>query len=555
MKSRLFLRTFLAVLLLLTALPAAALEHVTLQLMWQHQFQFAGYYAALEKGYYREAGLDVDLVPAAPNQDAVSPVLAGSAQYGVGNSSLVMLRQQGKPVVVLAVILQHSPLVIIARGGLDNVHALAGKRVMLEAHSEELLAYLKKEGLNPDKLITLPHSGNAAELLAGRVDAMSAYSSDELFDVHQARMPHTVLTPRSEGIDFYGDNLFTSEQEIREHPQRAKAFREASLRGWQYAMSHPGEISRLILSRYGSRHSAVQLAVEAAEMHRLMQPDLVEIGQMHRGRWQHIAETYQYLGMIKDFDLDGFLYDPSPRSNARQLYPWLAGFVAASLILGGLAWYFHFLNGRLRREVSARESAHASLQANLLEIQKLQARLHEQAIRDSLTGLFNRRYLDETLGHELARARREGYALSVVMIDLDHFKAVNDRFGHQAGDEMLKALGRLLREDCREGDIACRYGGEEFVLLLPRLGDPAVRERAEYWRRAFAALVVDIGGGPIGTTLSCGVAVFPEHGLEGEDLIRHADLALYQAKLEGRNRVVVHGVTPAAMGEGSSLTT
>ena len=531
---------FLALLLLLLLpLHAGALEPVTLQLNWKHQFQFAGYYAALEKGYYREAGLDVRIQEAHGEPDSVTPVLDGRAQYGVGSSNLLLQRHRGRPVVVLAVVIQHSPFIYIARGEVDNVHGLVGKRVMHEEQADELVAYLRKESVRSDQVRRVPHSFSAADLLAGRVDAISAYSSGELFEVRQARMPHTVLTPRSAGIDFYGDNLFTSEQEIHDHPERVRAFREASLRGWRYAMAHPQEIVQLILERYSRRHDEAHLLFEAAELHRLMQPDLVEIGHMNPGRWRHIAEVYQDLEMLRHIDLDGFLYDPQPPRTNPRLVLALVFTAVVSVVLGGTAAYLRSLNLRLRRDEQALREAHAALQSNLLEIQALQSRLQEQALRDALTGLYNRRFMDETLEHELARARREGYALAVVMADVDHFKPVNDTYGHPAGDELLRRLGRLLQAQCREGDVACRYGGEEFMLLLPGLQEPAVRQRAEAWRRSVEGLTVGEGDVPLRVTLSLGIAVFPQHASDVRTLVQRADQALYRAKSGGRNRVVV----------------
>jgi diguanylate cyclase (GGDEF)-like protein len=535
----------LPALLALAGLPLRAqaqthtppLQTVTLQLKWKHQFQFAGYYAALQQGYYREAGLEVNLIEAGPEQDSAAQVLEGRAQYGVGDSSLVLLRQQGRPVVVLAAILQHSPFVYVASGAVDHVHALVGKRVMQEGPADELFAYLQKEGVRPEQLHFLPHNFSAADLLAGRVDAISAYSTDELFDVHASGQPFTVLTPRSAGIDFYGDNLFTTEDEIRRHPQRVKAFREASLRGWRYAMAHPQDMADLILERYSRRHSREHLLYEAAEMQRLMQMELVDIGHMYPGRWRHIAEVYRDLGMLKNTELKGFVYDTAESPAPSRLYAALAVFAAATLVLGAVVAYLRRLNTRLRQ-------AHAALQARVHEVEALQAQLREQALRDPLTGLFNRRYMDETVAHELARARRNHYPLALVMVDVDHFKRVNDTFGHAGGDELLRRLGRLLRENCRGGDIACRYGGEEFMLLLPGLQEPALQERAEFWRCSVEALVTQYRSAAFQVTASLGVAVFPTHAQDLASLQRCADRALYAAKQAGRNRVVF--ATPLA---------
>lgn len=181
--------------------------------------------------------------------------------------------------------------------------------------------------------------------------------------------------------------------------------------------------------------------------------------------------------------------------------------------------------------------ANDNLLAQLGQTKKLQAQLREQTIRDPLTGLFNRRYLDETMEHEIARARRDGYPLSVIMLDIDHFKRLNDTYGHPAGDEVLKTLGELLLKCARSGDIACRYGGEEFILILPRMPLDTAVLRANDWREQYAELSVHFGDFVLTSTLSAGVATFPAHGANRDSLIEAADRALYAAKHHGRNRV------------------
>ena len=243
----------LALLLVVISGAAQALESVTLQLKWRHQFQFAGYYAAVEKGYYRDAGLDVTLVEATPATNVIQEVIAGRAQFGVGTSDLLLARNQA-PVVALAVIFQHSPLILLARTDrAGNLHELAGKTLMIEAHSEELVAYLRNEGIPPERLSILPHSQNISDLIEGKVTAMSAYSTTEPYLLRRAGGGTIEFSPRAVGIDFYGDNLFTSKQELKQHPERVRAFRAASLRGWEYAMQHPDEIIALILSRYNTQ--------------------------------------------------------------------------------------------------------------------------------------------------------------------------------------------------------------------------------------------------------------------------------------------------------------
>lgn len=789
----------LTLLCCLVALPAWGLEKITLQLNWKHQFQFAGYYAAIEHGYYRQAGFEVQVVEAAEGEDPIGQVLRGQAQFGVGASELALHRGRGEPVVALAVILQHSPLVLLAsRKQFETIHDLAGKRIMLMPHETELYAYFKREGIQTYQAI--PHTFNPGDLISGKVDALSAYATDETFSLQQARFPYIAFTPRSAGIDFYGDTLYTTESEVDRHPARVKAFREASLKGWLYAMSHPEEIADLIVSRYSARHSRAHLLFEAREMARLMQPDLVEIGHMAPGRWQQIADTYAELGMIPaGKSMEGLIYDAAPHPLPHWVVPTLALGSFGGLLLTLAALRFATLNRRLREseeryrmlaenstdviwtlDIASRryvyvspsvqrmrgytpeevlqmpaeasmtpaslERARASLEDNLhrfrngdasagrslieldllhkdghvvptevvatyivdrqgtpttilavarditkrrqveealrsseekfrtlletapfpivitriadgqvlyinhlatswfgvpqdaasgrsardyyvlpeqrdamieqlrrqrqvrdmevllrresgeqrwvllsvqpiqfdgdpatftafndiserkysevalreandrmreqlQEIERLRVALEEQAIRDSLTGMFNRRYLDEMLEREIARARREGISLSLVMLDVDHFKALNDTYGHRAGDEALKAIADALRHDIRSEDVPCRYGGEEFLILLPHMPLAAAGERAEQWRQAIERIRVRFGEFELRLSASFGVAAYPNHGKTADELIHLADQALYAAKHQGRNRVVVFD-TPLADREG-----
>ncbi|MGB6115557.1 MAG: diguanylate cyclase [Comamonas sp.] len=173
----------------------------------------------------------------------------------------------------------------------------------------------------------------------------------------------------------------------------------------------------------------------------------------------------------------------------------------------------------------------------LEEISLLQARLREAALRDPLTGLYNRRHLSDTLPGALARCARQGTPLTLVMIDIDHFKQINDRHGHAAGDAMLQALAQLLQTQVREGDMACRMGGEEFLLVLENAALRPAWERAQALCQAFEALAVVHDGARLQATVSCGLASCPEDGTDADTLLRSADRALYAAKAGGRNQL------------------
>lgn len=171
---------------------------------------------------------------------------------------------------------------------------------------------------------------------------------------------------------------------------------------------------------------------------------------------------------------------------------------------------------------------------------KLRETLKNQAIRDPLTGLFNRRYMEESLEREISRANRQQIPVGVMMIDIDHFKHYNDTYGHKVGDLILSELGKFFQRNIRKEDIACRYGGEEFVIIMAGASKDITLKRAEYIRQNVKNIEI-IGEGTIVTniTLSIGVSIFPEHGTSVNEILYSADFALYKAKKEGRNKVVL----------------
>ena len=195
----------------------------------------------------------------------------------------------------------------------------------------------------------------------------------------------------------------------------------------------------------------------------------------------------------------------------------------------------------VRRELRQSQQA---LQQRLTEIEKLQGQLSEQANRDSLTDLYNRRFLDASLQRELTGAARANQALSLLLLDIDHFKAINDGFGHSAGDEVLRKTGQLLLSLSRKSDLCCRYGGEEFLLLMPQTSLAQAQAHAEKIRNAMQMQRVRYAEHEISATISIGVASFPGAAMSADALINGADHALYKAKRGGRNRVEV--MDPAA---------
>jgi len=199
-------------------------------------------------------------------------------------------------------------------------------------------------------------------------------------------------------------------------------------------------------------------------------------------------------------------------------------------------------NGMVQCLADARhelQESNRKLHAKMEENRLLQEQLLEQAIRDPHTNLFNRRFVLETLDREVAEAQRENHGFSAIMLDIDHPKNFNDTHGHKAGDLVIKAMAELLHTQTRASNVVCRYGGEEFIALLPGAPLDVARSRAILWRERMEGTAVWYEDRELKATLSMGVAVYPQHGTSGEQLMRSADEALYAAKSSGRNFVIV----------------
>jgi diguanylate cyclase (GGDEF)-like protein len=185
-------------------------------------------------------------------------------------------------------------------------------------------------------------------------------------------------------------------------------------------------------------------------------------------------------------------------------------------------------------------NAFAELTALALANVRLRENLRYQSIRDPLTGLYNRRYLDDFLFKQIHQAERSKSSLSILMMDLDHFKKINDTYGHDAGDAVLKELGKILQNDIRLGDIAARYGGEEFIIMLYGVDVEVALRRAEAIRQAVTMLHIKYGAQDVGPITICiGVSIYPTDGKSPEELIEAADKALYYVKKNGRNKVAL----------------
>ncbi|MCB5188939.1 EAL domain-containing protein [Methylobacillus caricis] len=345
---------------------------MTLQLKWYHQFQFAGYYAAQAQGYYRDEGLDVEFIEGGTGRAAIKQVMSGQAQFGVGDSEIVLARMQGEPIVALAAIFQHSPHILLSKksSSINTPADLAGKRIMLSGDRRDAQhkALLLKEGIDIRAVTIVPHSRNLEDLLTDKVDVISAYATVEPARMKELGVEPALLSSMDYGIDFYGDTLFTSDAEIAAHPDRVAAFVRASLKGWKYALDNPHETAQLILAMPGVAERNVtmkQLLHEARDMERYVMPEVVEIGHMNQARWEFIAKVMENVGFAKPgYDLSGFMRPPSEES--AHLIRWLAVII---LVVGIVMALVLLWNLQIRRKVreSTRELNAEILQRKFIE--------------------------------------------------------------------------------------------------------------------------------------------------------------------------------------------
>ena len=528
---------FLLIALLSFPMPALAvdteqsLERVKVQLKWFHQFQFAGFYAAIEKGYFKEAGLDVELIEGGPNIKVTDSVTNGDAEFGIGNSSLLIDYNNGLPVIAVATLFQHSPSIILARRdkALRTINDLEGRTLMGETHTAELMTYLKMAGVDLNRINFVPHTGTVKSLQnveVNGIDATTAYVSSEPFLATKLNIPYRIFTPRDLNIDFYGDTLFTTNDFALKNPKLVTAMRNALIKGWQYALKNSDELVSLILEKYHPKKDRLALGFEAQAIIPLFASDLVDVGFMSHRRWGEIGNIFSQSGTLtKSYTLDGFLFETK-----KPLPVWVYNLLVAGLVLFSVTAVIAVYNLRINRR----------LKLSLEQIKEQKELIEYQATHDSLTGLPELRLLHERWGKAVSRANRENSKAAMLFIDLDGFKSVNDTYGHQTGDYVLKVVSSKLNQSIRSVDTAARLGGDEFVVILDCI--KSIEDAPPIANKLIDAISqkISYNNNLIHIGASIGIAIYPDHSSKPEDTIKLADLAMYKAKEAGKNNFKVY---------------
>ncbi len=315
------LQSFFLILFLLTVnIYAKPIEKVSLQLQWLHQFQFAGYYMAKQKGYYKESGLELEIKEWKDGLDVAQELRQGHADYGICSSSVLLNAMEGENILLLAAILQSSPLVIISKESSDikSLKELKGKKIMSVLNSSEsvsIKAMLRSQQLSFKDMKLQKYEFDLKDFVEGRVDLMTAYLTNEPFALKQMGIKIRSFEPKEYGFDFYSDILFTSKAINKKESQKIKAFTQASLKGWEYAFEHIDESVDLILEKYNSQNKSREaLVYEARELKKLAYYKTNVLGTLEKDKLEKILFVYKLLGLShKDIDIEKLIYKPSEK--------------------------------------------------------------------------------------------------------------------------------------------------------------------------------------------------------------------------------------------------
>lgn len=293
-----------------------SLQKVSLQLQWLEQFQFAGYYMAKEKGFYKDAGFDVEIKKFKYQTDVVDEVLSKRATYGIGRSSLIWYYSKGKEISLLSAAFQSSPFVLIAleSSNINNVKDFADKTVMITKDAVETVSvYAMINSIKSDenRIKFKEHNFNLDELIDKKVDLYVGYSTNEPYILKKKGVPFKLFSPKDKGFDFYSDILFTSAEEADKYPQKTENFKKASIRGWEYAFENIEESVDIIYKKYNSSNKTKDaLMFEALELKKLAYVKGIPLGTIEKNKAERILDIYRVMGLVdSNINLDRLIFN------------------------------------------------------------------------------------------------------------------------------------------------------------------------------------------------------------------------------------------------------
>ncbi len=459
-------------------------EKVSVILKWFYQYQFAGIIMAKEKGFYEDAGLDVEIIERDPSKNNILQVIDGEAQYGIADSSILTYRAKGHPVRIVASIFQHNAMVLIARKDSDIVspYEMRGKRISYQEGIDDAIFSSMFDYANLEKsdFIKVPMDFSYESIINGEVDVIAAYITDQPYWIKKRGVELNVINPLSYGIDLYGDILFTTEKEIASHPKRVKKMKAATLKGWEYALAHKDETIRTIIDKYKPALTYDQLAYEAATTERLIAPKHVALGYTSKDRFRVIAGLYHDLGLSQqalDKAVEEIIYDPDAPGDTLQFYLTAFTIGGAVMFIFLLLLYLH--NQQLQRQVKTRtkELEKATLRAEKAAASKAQFLANmSHEIRTPMNAILG--FIEQLAKGENDPARQKQFAIvkSSGRTLLGIINDILDFSKIESGKMSIECQPALTRDLFEEITALFKEQIEEKELLLETLFAPKLPE-------------------------------------------------------------------------------
>ena len=524
----------LLISLLCTNLFSKPNEQVSIALKWFYQYQFAGYIMAKEKGFYEEEGLDVELIQKNPNTDHIVEVINGNATYGVSDSSLLLYRAKDYPVKIIATIFQHNPMVLITRedSKLISPYELRGKKISYQKGVDDsivntLFAYAN---MGQKDYIHVPMDFSYKSIINGEIDAIVAYITDQPYWIQQQGTKLNIINPLSYGIDMYGDNLFTTEKEIKMHPKRVEKIKAATLKGWEYALMHKEETINTIIKKYNSNLQYDQLYYEAIETERIISNKYITLGYTSKDRFKIISTFYKnYDSKLHDLDnaVDEIIYDPNEGNYDISKYFKIFAGTIGLLLLSIIFLYYN--NRRLNEKVynrtiqlnSAKDDAE---QASKAKSTFLATMSHEiRTPMNAILGFIQILEMEETDQNKLQKLniiKTSGESLLTIINDiLDYSKIESGKMSLDYKENQLNELINQTKE-LFSNSASNKNINLQFVI------DNNIPQCLIYDEGKLRQVIFNILGNAIKFTSDGGTVIFKAHFQENRLYISISDTGI-----------------------------
>ena len=479
-------------------------EDISIHLKWYHKYQFAGYYAAQQQGYFQDEDLTVRLIEGGPNSNHLHQLINGSSQYAVLGSEALGSLALGSPVIIVASIFQHAPelLMTLRSNQVESIEGLRGKSLML-ANGEiagQIPAMLLKNNLTPKDYLRTSYDGDVTRLANGAVFAMYGYISNEPFLLQEMGYEVDYFRPQDYGINFYGDNLATNQSELDNNPGRVAAIRRAVIRGWSYALNHHKEIIHYILSlptKNPQPYTFKHQQYEAQATFDLIDTNNVPIGTSSPDRWAAMLDIFNSTTGGQAHFNPNSIYNEFHQDRSWINYVLIAAIIASIIILFMYSWN-RALQSKLNTAISS---------------------LEKVALEDVLTGLKNRSSM--MLFIEECRIKKRNNQF-LVLIDIAGLQKINKDQGLQVADQLIQQVARLLTECALKNSNTYSLYGGKFAII-------AYAERFSELERRINILLEKITHANDAIVLRSG-ALKLDFSLDNSTLTTRAELTLQHSK-------------------------